>query len=273
MIGFRKKQKDLVSELVMETAQEEAPTLLTCEDSPLPLGHIEINGHCGLPLRIESSFLKKDVSRLNYEADEADDEREDGTDEDEDEEEGDTGEDEQDIRSTTLDRSQHKIQQHIILDKKYSSNGSITDSDSQTPIPFDLHFIRQDSDEFESAKDDGVCTSDTSTGPPTPSFSQWALPPIITKDNASPEFANEFFSVGQSAIANANFGAFAAKDLRRGDVILRERPLFTASNRTEILSEYRRLSHKNKEIAQSLHAHHRVKDGLCPIIAISDTNS
>ncbi|KAF4958705.1 hypothetical protein FGADI_2195 [Fusarium gaditjirri] len=64
-------------------------------------------------------------------------------------------------------------------------------------------------------------------------------------------FQNDYFIVKQSLIAG--WGAFAVKDLKFGDKILVERPLFTADNNT-LFKEFDKLDRASQDIALGLHA-------------------
>jgi hypothetical protein len=54
------------------------------------------------------------------------------------------------------------------------------------------------------------------------------LPPILCVHEASMPFENQYFQTRTSTLGG--YGCFAAKDLYRGDIILRERPLLVASH-------------------------------------------
>ncbi|KAM0243919.1 hypothetical protein ACHAP5_006776 [Fusarium lateritium] len=82
-------------------------------------------------------------------------------------------------------------------------------------------------------------------------------------------FANEHFTVKRSEIAG--WGGFAARDLKRGDKILVEKPLFTADS-TTLFEEFEELSQPLREIALGLHANSSCKPGTPQIKAVWTTN-
>jgi hypothetical protein len=89
------------------------------------------------------------------------------------------------------------------------------------------------------------------------------------KDSPAAEFENDFFRVGKSAVAG--WGAFATKDLAKGDIILREIPLFVASN-DSLFEEFYNLDSNDMNIALSLHSHAYIKGGTPIILGIWHTN-
>lgn len=95
-------------------------------------------------------------------------------------------------------------------------------------------------------------------------------PIIVRKDTTNPEFENEYFSVSRSEIAD--WGAVASQDLEYGDVILREYPLFTTDTDRDIFAEFHRLDQQTKDVALSLHANDRLKDGTPRLKAVWATN-
>ncbi|KAJ6443089.1 ubiquitin-protein ligase Anaphase Promoting Complex [Purpureocillium lavendulum] len=92
---------------------------------------------------------------------------------------------------------------------------------------------------------------------------------IITKTNPTPGFSNGLFEVRPSRIAG--WGAFASRELRRGEVILREAALFV-SNSARLFEQYDQLKPEVKEVALSLHANSLVKPGTPRIQAVWATN-
>ncbi|GAO16694.1 hypothetical protein UVI_02002400 [Ustilaginoidea virens] len=82
-------------------------------------------------------------------------------------------------------------------------------------------------------------------------------------------FKNESFEIRTSQVAG--LGAFATKDLSKGDVILRERPLFIA-HRDHIFVEFAKLDERDKEVALSLYANQLLKPGISMLEAIWKTN-
>lgn len=110
-------------------------------------------------------------------------------------------------------------------------------------------------------------------------FDSSEFPPYVALDPAplpltpSPTidiiFENEHFAVKRSKIAG--WGAFAARELKRGDRILVEKPLLTA-NSTTLFKEFDKLSQPLREIALGLHANSSCKPGTPQIKAIWTTN-
>ncbi|EHK40087.1 hypothetical protein TRIATDRAFT_287810 [Trichoderma atroviride IMI 206040] len=92
---------------------------------------------------------------------------------------------------------------------------------------------------------------------------------LTRKDSPAAEFKNDFFRVDKSAVAG--WGAFAAKDLAKGDVILREIPLFVATNE-DLFDEFYNLDSNDMNIALSLHSHEYIKGGTPIILGIWHTN-
>lgn len=82
-------------------------------------------------------------------------------------------------------------------------------------------------------------------------------------------FHNEYFTISRTE--SAGWGAFAAKDLKYGDKILFEKPLFIADWRT-LFEEYENLDPKQKQIAMSLHANELTKSGTPKLQAVWATN-
>ncbi|KAH8714113.1 hypothetical protein BGZ61DRAFT_530781 [Ilyonectria robusta] len=82
-------------------------------------------------------------------------------------------------------------------------------------------------------------------------------------------FQNDFFAVSESTIAG--WGAFATKDLKYGDRILIEKPLFTADS-SSLFKEFDRLNRVEQEVALALHANDMCKPGTPKLQAIWTTN-
>lgn len=96
-----------------------------------------------------------------------------------------------------------------------------------------------------------------------------SLPPISYQTTPSEHFQNESFAVAPSNIAGC--GAFAKRDLHRGDVILRERPLFVATSET-LFREFEGLDRGIQAVAMDLYANEGVKVGTPKLLAIWRTN-
>lgn len=95
------------------------------------------------------------------------------------------------------------------------------------------------------------------------------LPPIIYKTSPGPQYQNEYFEVAESKVAG--WGAFALKILRRGDTIMREKPLFVADHSC-LFQEYDKLDKQAKRVALSLYANELFKSGLPRIQGVFETN-
>lgn len=90
------------------------------------------------------------------------------------------------------------------------------------------------------------------------------LPPaIVCKEIIDPEFQNGHFVVARSHIAG--WGAFAARDLKLGDVILNEEPILTAVCDRALLRKFSRLNQAAKAVALSLYSNEQLKQEL-PLI-------
>ncbi|KAH8124888.1 SET domain-containing protein [Trichoderma asperelloides] len=92
---------------------------------------------------------------------------------------------------------------------------------------------------------------------------------LTRKMSSDPEFENDFFKVSKSKVAG--WGAFATRDLAKGDVILRERPLFVATN-NDLFQEFYNLGSDDMDIALSLHSHQFIKGDTPIILGIWHTN-
>lgn len=97
---------------------------------------------------------------------------------------------------------------------------------------------------------------------PSPSF-------IIAEASPGEMFQNEYFTITKTE--SAGWGAFAARDLKYGDRILYEKPLFVADWWT-LFEEYEKLDRPRKEIAMSLHANELCKTGTPKLQAVWNTN-
>ncbi|KAF7551303.1 hypothetical protein G7Z17_g5075 [Cylindrodendrum hubeiense] len=82
-------------------------------------------------------------------------------------------------------------------------------------------------------------------------------------------FQNDYFAVSESKIAG--WGAFAATDLKYGDRILMETPLFTADT-SSLFKEFDKLNRGEQEVALALHANDMCKPGTPKLQAIWTTN-
>ncbi|KAG6017104.1 hypothetical protein E4U43_002280 [Claviceps pusilla] len=82
-------------------------------------------------------------------------------------------------------------------------------------------------------------------------------------------FENEYFKVQRSK--TAGLGAIATRNLKKGDVILREKPLFTA-NASSVFEAYENLTGHEKDVVMSLHANTLLKPGTPRIQAVWKTN-
>lgn len=95
------------------------------------------------------------------------------------------------------------------------------------------------------------------------------IPPPTRKTSPSPMYHNDYFQIAKSSVAG--WGAFATRDLTRGDIILRETPLFVADN-DNIFHEFYRLDGSAMNVALSLHSHPLIKGGTPRILAVWQTN-
>ena len=85
--------------------------------------------------------------------------------------------------------------------------------------------------------------------------------PLIPSVNTEVIFENSYFQVKRSQLAG--WGAFAIRRLEKGDKILVEKPLFTATNHT-LFDGFANLSKPLRNVAYSLHANsnlERIKNG------------
>ncbi|KAL6837096.1 hypothetical protein V8C40DRAFT_229182 [Trichoderma camerunense] len=95
------------------------------------------------------------------------------------------------------------------------------------------------------------------------------IPPPILKMSPEPMYGNEYFEIAKSSVAG--WGAFATRDLTKGDVILREIPLFVAET-DKVFHEFYELDENAKKVALSLHSHRLIKGGTPQILAVWQTN-
>ncbi|KAI9171876.1 hypothetical protein HJFPF1_01367 [Paramyrothecium foliicola] len=93
--------------------------------------------------------------------------------------------------------------------------------------------------------------------------------PIVFLKTPNPLFKNESFCITSSGIAG--WGARAARDLRKGDVILRELPILTADY-TSLFQAFESLDPDLKNVALSLHANKLLKPGTPRVLAVWETN-
>jgi hypothetical protein len=80
-------------------------------------------------------------------------------------------------------------------------------------------------------------------------------------ENTEVIFENSYFQVRRSQLAG--WGAFAVRPLEKGDKILVEKPLFTATNQT-LFDGFANLSKRLRDVAYNLHANsnlERIKTG------------
>ncbi|KAF5018351.1 hypothetical protein F66182_9671 [Fusarium sp. NRRL 66182] len=148
------------------------------------------------------------------------------------------------------------------------------------------HGFTSDSDSWTDDGDDGTTSNLTSHGPEPPLAStssahhpsletseclimELAALPLTPAPATRSIFENHYFTVARSAIAG--WGAFAARDLKCGDLILVEKPLFTADSNT-IFQEFDKLSAPLRETALGLHANDSCKPGLPKLKAVWMTN-
>ncbi|KAK4064557.1 hypothetical protein Trihar35433_8074 [Trichoderma harzianum] len=90
------------------------------------------------------------------------------------------------------------------------------------------------------------------------------VPSAILKTSPEPMYGNEYFEIAKSYVAG--WGAFATRDLTKGDVILREIPLFVAET-DKVFHEFYKLDDSAKKVALSLHSHRLIKGGTPQILA------
>ncbi|POR32863.1 Uncharacterized protein TPAR_06939 [Tolypocladium paradoxum] len=148
------------------------------------------------------------------------------------------------------------------------STNSVSSIDSEQPPSKPLPGISigsEDKTEDQHSKDGGeLRASHQEDGNET------CLPPVIYKTCPAPQFDNEYFEVAESKVAG--WGAFATKPLKRGNTILREKPLFVADHSC-LFQEYDKLDKQAKRVALSLYANELFKSvggrlaGLFPIAA------
>lgn len=83
-------------------------------------------------------------------------------------------------------------------------------------------------------------------------------------------FANSFLEVRQSPLAG--LGAFAKQDLHRGDIILKEAPLFTTNCR-DLFGDFEQLDSDSRAVALDLAKNENLKTGTPALQAVMWTNS
>lgn len=106
--------------------------------------------------------------------------------------------------------------------------------------------------------------------PPVASITRrGGLPTALCKAASIQPFRNDSFHISKSGIAG--WGAWAAKDLRRGEIILQELPILKASPVT-LYEEFSQLDANAKGIILKLHANELLKPGTPQIQAIWTTN-
>ncbi|OPB37905.1 hypothetical protein A0O28_0101890 [Trichoderma guizhouense] len=92
-----------------------------------------------------------------------------------------------------------------------------------------------------------------------------SIPSAILKMSPEPMYSNDYFEIAKSNVAG--WGAFATRDLTKGDVILREIPLFVAET-NKVFHEFYKLDESAKKVALSLHSHRLIKGGTPQILAV-----
>lgn len=95
--------------------------------------------------------------------------------------------------------------------------------------------------------------------------------PLIPTETTEVIFENEYFQVKRSQLAG--WGAFAVRELKEGDKILVEKPLFIATDLT-LFDEFDNLSKPLRDVAYSLYANSNLKIGHHPVeLLIWKTNA
>jgi hypothetical protein len=121
-------------------------------------------------------------------------------------------------------------------------------------------------------------TSPPSSSPPSPSFSLTKAtefnttpdhPPISTTYDLSTSFQNDFFQTLPSPLGG--IGSFAAKDLYRGDIILRERPLLVTDH-DSFYDKFGELSDEERNVFETLCVSGTSLLGTPKVKAIWETN-
>lgn len=85
--------------------------------------------------------------------------------------------------------------------------------------------------------------------------------PLVPSEDTEVIFENSYFQVKRSQLAG--WGAFAIRRLEKGDKILVEKPLFTATSLT-LFDAFANLSKRLRDVAYNLHANsnlERIKTG------------
>lgn len=95
------------------------------------------------------------------------------------------------------------------------------------------------------------------------------LPPIITSHETATTSENAFFQILPSSLGG--YGAFATRDLYRGDIILRERPLLISEHH-HFYDKFTKLTLEQREVFEDLSVSEMRLWGTPMIKAIWDTN-
>ncbi|PNY24903.1 Uncharacterized protein TCAP_05161 [Tolypocladium capitatum] len=147
------------------------------------------------------------------------------------------------------------------------STNAISSTDSEQPQSKPLRSISNDG---ENKAEDKRGNGGTKLGGDSQEdIIERHLTPIVYKTSPGPKFENRYFEIAESNIAG--WGAFAIKDLKRGDTILREKPLFMADHSC-LFQEYDKLDKQAKRVALSLYANELFKSGLPRIQGVFETN-
>ncbi|KAG5984987.1 hypothetical protein E4U55_002244 [Claviceps digitariae] len=129
---------------------------------------------------------------------------------------------------------------------------------------------QRDSGEIMSSVINGISQDEENlTYSPNVGFAADSRTKLLQGQTSSKFFENEYFKIQRSK--TAGLGAIATKDLKEGDVILRERPLFTA-NASSVFEAFAKLTGHDKDVAMSLHANALLKPGTPRIQAVWKTN-
>ncbi|GKU03112.1 set protein 5 [Fusarium langsethiae] len=180
-------------------------------------------------------------------------------------------------------------QPHSSIDAVVIEYGGTSGSDLDSTS--DLEFSSDDEDcEHETTEDfvpkvtnhcdplnkNGIDTCDLGAGDMhTPDAHEYiqtkiASLPLKPTETTTVIFENEYFQVKRSPLAG--WGAFAVRELKEGDQILVEKPLFTATNLT-LFDEFANLSKPLRDVAYSLHANSNLKAGYPVESLIWKTNA
>lgn len=93
---------------------------------------------------------------------------------------------------------------------------------------------------------------------------------VVQLLSVDPHFHNTYFEVRPSQ--GAGLGAFATRDLKKGDVILKEMPLFVSDSDSSLYREFTNLDPQTRDVASNLHANDQFKPGTNLIQGIWSTN-